>query len=124
MLIGGDVTDVRPPSTSFDAAVSPAAGPVTIPYRPDVTPPACLRPAAVEVGWGAPRAHKPLVAVSVPSALRLQPRLTSKSSSNAPQRAIFVADPSTANGQEATSMRYRTACLFRPVSDGMSESSG
>ena len=47
-----------------------------------------------------------------------KPRATSRSSSNAPQRAIRTAAPRTESGHPARSIRYRTASLFRPVSDG------
>src|SRR5580765_911672 len=99
--IGGEVTVVVPPSTSFAFADAPAEPPVTIPYRPEVTEPGCFVPAAVAVFWGAVRDQSPDVAVSVPSRFRAQPRLTSKSSSNAPQRAVRTADPRIPTGHEA-----------------------
>ena len=64
------------------------------------------------------------VAVSVPSGSTIQPRATSRSSSKAPQRAVRTAAPRTASGHPARSIRYRTASLFRPVSEAIIESSG
>ena len=118
-----DVTVVRPPSTSFASALTPAAsaGHERVAPGRSRRPAACGR-RAVEVGCGAPRCHRPAVAVSVPSALTFQPRATSRSSSNAPQRAIRVAAPRTASGQPARSISYRTASLLRPVSGAISES--
>jgi hypothetical protein len=123
-LNGGEVTEVVPPSTSFALAPAPAAPPVTIPYRPDVTLLGCFRPAAVDVACGAVRDQTPDVAVSVPSAFRAQPRLTSKSSSKTPQRTVRTARPRIPTGQDAQLIRSSTAALLRPVSDAISESSG
>ena len=89
---------------------------------PDGTVPSCLAPLA-DVDAGLPRANAPLVAVSVPSGFVVQPRAASKSSSNEPHRQWTYDVPSTAYGHHARSARYRTAALFRPVSDAIRLSS-
>ena len=73
---------------------------------------------------GFARENLPVVAVSVPSGSYVQPRNTSRSSSNAPQRASRTCSPRTLSGHQARSARYRTASLFRPVSLEIFESSG
>ncbi len=77
---------VVPPSTSFAPAEEPAAAPVTRARIPETVLPSCLAPPD-EVGWGFATAQRPEVAVSVPAALRTQPRLISRSSNSGPQLA-------------------------------------
>ena len=88
--------------------------PVTNAYRPDGTPSGCFRPAAVVVGAGSPRCHGAAVAVSVPSTFTAQPRLTSRSSSKAPQRAIRTAAPRTASGQDGPLDQVQDGFLVPP----------
>src|SRR5262245_2014789 len=72
--------DVVPPSMSLvPAPAAPARGPVTKSLTPLTVVPSCLVPFDVVVS-GLARAHCPVVAVSVPLALVVQPWLVSKSS--------------------------------------------
>ena len=96
-------------------ADEPAASPVTNAARPDgVTSTAGASRRRPSCAAGLPRAQRPDAgAVSVPSGLTVQPRPTSRSSSNAPQRACRTAAPRTDSGHQARSARYRTASLLR-----------
>src|SRR5262245_7350057 len=79
--MAGDWMVVTPPSTSFTPAEAPASGPVTSALTPLGVVPCCLVPLEVVVS-GLPRAHCPVVAVSVPSGFVVQPVFVSKSSLN------------------------------------------
>src|SRR5687767_8247886 len=102
-LIAGLRTEVRP-SRSFAFAEVPAPPPVTNARDPDGTSVSCLGPFE-DVAYGLARENLPVVAVSVPSGSYVQPRKTSRSSSNAPQRASRTLSPRTASGHEARSAR-------------------
>ena len=66
----------------------------------------CLCQPGKVVSDGVPRANRADAgAVSVPSGLTVQPLATSKSSSNAPQRAVRVAVLTVDNGHQARSIR-------------------
>ena len=97
--------------------------PVTNAFEPERVVPSCFGP-WLDVDAGLARTNRPLLDVSVWSGSTTNPRATSRSSSNAPQRAIRTERPRTESGQPDCSIRYRTASLFRPVSEAMSESSG
>src|SRR5918993_3032103 len=103
--MGRDRIEVRP-SRSPAPAEAPAPAPVTNARTPDGTAPSCFGPAAA-VDAGSERTKAPaalVVAVSVPSGSVLQPAHTSRSSSNAPQRAVATVAPNTARGHDARSM--------------------
>ena len=114
-VIGAERIVVRP-SRSFAPADDPAASPVTNAKRPDVT----------ADGWsGTPPLDESLAgcrgrsgpdagAVSVPSGLTVQPRATSKSSSNAPQRTRRTDAPSTASGHQAALDQPQDGLLVAP----------
>ena len=120
--MAGERTVVRP-SRSFDAADDPAGAPVTKAFSPDVVDPRCLVPDIVVVAGSERLNRAPAGAVSVPSGSIFQPRATSRSSSNAPHRAVLAAAPRTDNGHHARSNRYSTDSLLRPVSDAIRKSS-
>jgi hypothetical protein len=90
------------PSTSFALALPFSVGPVVIPKRPEVTASSCRSCRAIELAWGSPRNHTPLVAVSVPNALTFQPRWPSKSSLKGPQWVFVRLAPTTDQGHAAT----------------------
>src|SRR5262245_9240301 len=73
----GDKMDVTPPSMSLAPTEAPARGPVTRSLTPLTVVPSCLVPLEVVVS-GFARAHCPVVAVSVPLALVVQPWSVSK----------------------------------------------
>ena len=81
-VIGGDSTLVTPPSTSDVPALRPAAAPVTRSLEPLTVVPSCRVTPPLLVPAGLPRAHWPVVAVSVPDGFVVQPRLVSKLSKN------------------------------------------
>src|SRR5262249_55112215 len=62
---------------SLAPAEAPASRPVTRRLTPLTVVPSCLGPLE-KVASGTPRSHSPVVAVSVPFGLRVQPRLVSK----------------------------------------------
>src|SRR5262245_48827864 len=68
---------VTPLSMSFTPADAPASGPVTSAFTPLGVVPCCLVPLEVVVS-GLPRAHCPVVAVSVASGFVVQPVAVSK----------------------------------------------
>src|SRR5262245_30849383 len=72
---------VTPPSTSLAPADAPAVRPVARQLMPLNALPSCLGPPE-SVGSGSPRSQRPVVAVSVPAGLRVQPRSLSKLSAN------------------------------------------
>ncbi len=76
-VIAGDRTLVMPPSMSKSPAAAPAAAPVTRSLVPLTVVPSCLAPLEV-VAAGSPRTHWPVVAVSVPDGLIVQPVAVSK----------------------------------------------
>ena len=71
--------EVTPPSMSWSPAAAPASLPVTRSFTPLVVVPSCFVPLEVVVA-GSPRSKRPVVAVSVPLALAVQPVAASKSS--------------------------------------------
>src|ERR1043165_9881572 len=79
--MAGERIVVTPPSMSKSPAAAPARAPVTRSFVPENAVPSCLVPLEVVVS-GSPRSHRPVVAVSVPPALRVQPWSVSKSSKN------------------------------------------
>src|SRR5687767_1441492 len=74
--------DVTPPSTSLAAADPFARRPVTRQLTPLVVVPSWMVVLPDEVASGSPRSNRPVVAVSVPFGLAIQPRLVSNVSSN------------------------------------------
>ena len=117
-------TVVRP-SRSYALAPAPAGVPVISAALPEGTPSGWIVTPATDVLAGLPRTHRPEAgAVSVPSGFTVQPRGTSRSSSNAPHRALRTAAPRTPSGHHACSTRYSTASLLRLVSEAISVSLG
>src|SRR3954466_13739080 len=114
------------PARAHSPADAPARAPVTNATEPDgTTSDWRTRPPLVAEAWGFARTHRPDAGdVSVPSGLTVQPRPTSRSSSNAPQRAVRTESPRTASGHHARSMRYSTAFRLRDVSGPIIESFG
>src|SRR4051794_5782741 len=100
----GERTLVVPPSTSFAPALDPASRAVTRSLLPLTVVPSCFAPLE-SVASGSPRSQAPLVAVSVPPGLTVQPRFVSKSSDQtvvpgaAPQ--YWASLPITRYGQSA-----------------------
>src|SRR6185503_4778777 len=76
--MGGDRTDVVPPSTSSSPAAPPLS-PVTRQFEPPAQAPSWVA-IPDEVACGAPRCQAPVVAVSVPLGLVVQPVAVSKPS--------------------------------------------
>src|SRR6476620_254982 len=70
--ITGDWMEVVPPSTSFTPADAPARRAVTRSLTPLVVVPS-WRAMPEEVASGSPRSHAPVIAVSVPLGLVVQP---------------------------------------------------
>jgi hypothetical protein len=75
--MAGERTLVMPPSISKLPAPVPASRPVTRSFTPETVVPSCLVPLDVVV-CGSPRSHAPVVAVSVPLGLVVQPVAVSK----------------------------------------------
>src|SRR5262245_54816539 len=73
----GERMEVTPLSMSNSPALAPANRPVTRSFEPLKVVPSCLGPLLL-VASGLPRSHIPVVAVSVPLGLVVQPRLVSK----------------------------------------------
>ena len=76
-VICGDRIEVTPPSMSNSPALAPASRPVTRSLTPLTVVPSCLVPLEL-VAAGSPRSHCPVVAVSVPLGLVVQPAAASK----------------------------------------------
>ena len=76
-VIAGERMDVVPPSISNSPAEAPASRPVTRSLTPETVVPSCLVPLEVVVA-GSPRSQAPVVAVSVPLGLAVQPVAVSK----------------------------------------------
>src|SRR5688572_8527222 len=70
--MAGERTLDAPPSRSYVPAEVPASRPVTRSLTPLTVVPSCFAPLEV-VAAGSPRSHAPVVAVSVPPALVVQP---------------------------------------------------
>src|SRR5262245_54973866 len=76
-VMAGERMLVVPPSMSKLPAPVPASRPVTRSLTPETVVPSCLAPLEV-VASGSPRSHAPVVAVSVPLGLVVQPVAVSK----------------------------------------------
>src|SRR5262249_51069263 len=85
---------------SFTPGEDPAGGPVTRSFTPLVGGAGWLGPLAF-VGAGTPRSHWPVVAVSVPFGLVVQPLSVSKSSEKTTTGATLV----TANARSSRSLK-------------------
>src|SRR4051794_37556419 len=114
---------VVPPSRSWVVARAPAGPPVTSAFEPEYVVVSCFGPFEL-VADGFVMDHSPAVAVSVPSGLRSQPRLISRSSNSGPQSAFVASDPSAAYGHAARLIRCRIAPRLRAVWVAIFESSG
>src|SRR6185295_390684 len=80
-VMAGDWIDVVPPSTSFAPAEAPAGRPVTRQFDPPAQAPSWVV-TPDDVACGVPRAHCPVVAVSVPLGFVVQPSAVSNPSEN------------------------------------------
>src|SRR3990170_4380120 len=76
----GERMDVTPPSMSSLPTPAPASGPVTRSRLPLTVVPSCMGAPSRLVSWGSPGVQRPVIALSEPKGLRLQPRSLSKSS--------------------------------------------
>jgi hypothetical protein len=95
-----------PPSMSKSPAEVPAAAPVTRSKTPLRAVPSCLVPLLV-VGCGSPRSHRPVVAVSVPDGLTVQPRACSKSSKKTTAVPVVTVTVTVSSSSAAPSLTTR-----------------
>src|SRR6185295_5858125 len=93
--MAGDWIEVTPPSTSLTPAEAPARRPVTKSLTPETVVPSCFVPPDVVVS-GSPRSHWPVVALSVPLGLVVQPVEVSKLSKKTVTGGGGGVPPSTA----------------------------
>src|SRR3954462_1712820 len=120
--MAGDWMEVVPPSTSASPAAAPASRPVTRSLVPETVVASCLAPPEF-VACGTPRSHWPVVAVSVPAGLVVQPLLVSKSSKKTvtgggggvpPSTALPVTTRAKGWGPFGT-LKERTVTVYTPA---------
>src|SRR5688572_3811223 len=113
---------------SKSPAAAPAAGPVDRSLEPLTVVPSCLMPLEL-VSAGLPRSHAPVVAVSVPLGLVVQPNADSKVSSHTVVGGVPVPQycdslPIARYTQSAYSDSIRNAARLRWVCGTICSSGG
>src|SRR5262245_7841974 len=104
--------DVTPLSMSLAPTEAPASRPVTRSLTPLTVVPSCIERPLEEVGSGSPRSHCPVVAVSVPFGLVIQPWLVSKLS-----KKTVVGAPPPAQARIALFTFNRPPVTVLPASE-------